>query len=202
VLGTKLVSGQINQRELKVITRELGLVLKAGTPGDVVELGCYVGTTSLFLQHLLKNTSKTLHVYDSFQGLPQKSPQDTSPAGEQFKAGELAATKTQLINNFRHAGLPLPVIHKAWFEDLKPTDLPHKICFAFLDGDFYRSILTSLRLVWPKLQPGATVIIDDYQTSALPGVHRAVTEWAQGHAYSLQAEATLAILKPTKQKPS
>lgn len=194
--GTKLVSDQINKRELDVILRELDLVLKSGCIGDVVELGCYVGTASLFLQRRLRQTSTTLHVYDSFQGLPSKSPQDHSPAGEQFKAGELVATKAQLIKNFRQAGLPLPVIHKGWFEDFTPDDVPNQICFAFLDGDFYRSILTSLHLVWPRLQPGAVVIVDDYQTESLPGVRRALEEWSQDHHFSLRIEASLAIIKP------
>ena len=194
--GTKLISDQINQREIQAIIRELRTVLASETSGDIVEFGCYVCTTSLFLQREILGTDKTLHVYDSFQGLPEKSPQDSSPAGEQFKMGELVATKNQFIKNFQRAHLPLPIIHKAWFDELTTGDLPEKICFAFLDGDFYRSILTSLRLIWPRLQPRAVVIIDDYQTEALPGVKRAIDEWSQNHRFTVRVEASLAILKP------
>lgn len=199
ILDYPIVSDQINRQELAVIVRECQKVLAAGVPGDVVELGCYVGTTSLFLQRLLRAdaTGKTLHVYDSFAGLPDKLPQDASPAGEQFKGGELVAAKAQLINHFKHAGLPLPVIHKAWFEDLTVQDTPDAISFAFLDGDFYSSILASLAVVWPKLQPGSIVIIDDYQTEALPGVAQALKEWSRDHSFSLKVEASLAIVTPT-----
>lgn len=200
ILDYPIVSDQITRQELAVIVRELHHVLAAGVPGDVVELGCYVGTTSLFLQRILRadGTGKMLHVYDSFAGLPDKSPQDASPAGEQFKGGELAASKAQLIKHFKQAGLPLPVIHKAWFEDLTVQDTPARICFAFLDGDFYSSIMASLKVVWPKLQPGAVLVIDDYQTEALPGVRQALKEWSRDHSFTLQVEASLAIVKPTR----
>ena len=190
-----IVSDQMGKEELRVIVRELQKVL--GVRGDVVEFGCYVGTTSLFLQRTLTDVDKKLHVYDSFAGLPQKTGQDQSPSGEQFKQGELAATKAQLITNFKRAHLPLPVIHKGWFADVAPQDLPDTICFAYLDGDFYDSILDSLRLVWPKLQPGATVIVDDYRHEALPGTQKAVDHWLATHKARLQIEASLAILKPT-----
>jgi O-methyltransferase len=200
ILDYPIVSDQITPQELAVIVRECQKVLAAGVPGDIVELGCYVGTTSLFLQRLLKanGTGKVLHVYDSFADLPDKLPQDASPAGEQFKGGELVATKAQFIKHFKQAGLPLPVIHKAWFEDLTIQDTPQTISFAFLDGDFYSSILASLKVVWPKLQPGAVVVIDDYQTEALPGVRQALKEWSRDHSFTLQVEASLAIVRPIR----
>jgi O-methyltransferase len=193
-----IVSNQVNHAELRVILRELEKVLKKGVDGDVVELGCYVGTTSLFLQRMLRGTSKTLHVYDSFAGLPPKVAADASPAGEQFKQGELTASKAQLIKHFKQAGLPLPVIHKCWFEELTLADTPDTISFAFLDGDFYTSILASLKVVWPKLAPGAVIVIDDYQTEALPGVRQALKEWSRDHSFTVRAEASLAIVVPTR----
>jgi O-methyltransferase len=189
-----IVSDQVDRAELRVILRELEKVVKKGVDGDVVELGCYVGTTSLFLQRLLRNTQKTLHVYDSFAGLPPKVAADASPAGEQFKQGELTASKAQLIKYFKQAGLPLPVIHKCWFEELTVADTPEKISFAFLDGDFYTSILASLKVVWPKLTPGAVILIDDYHTEALPGVRQALKEWSRDHSFTVRTEASLAII--------
>lgn len=191
-----IVSDQIDAKELAVILRECQKVLNNRVEGDIIELGCYVGTTSLFLQRqrLEYAPNKALHVYDSFAGLPTKTNQDQSPAGEQFVAGELLATKAQLIRNFKQAHLPLPIIHKGWFSDLTTDDLPPKICFAFLDGDFYSSIMDSLKVIWPKLQQGAVVVVDDYQTEALPGVRQAIKEWSINHSFTVRVEASLAIL--------
>jgi O-methyltransferase len=62
-------------------------------------------------------------------------------------------------------------------------DVPRPIAFAFLDNDFYESIMCSLRLVWPQLSPGAVVVIDDYQRSTLPEVERAVHDFFQHKSY-------------------
>lgn len=193
--GHPIISDQVNKVELAVILRELQQVLNQKIEGNVVELGCHVGATSLFLQRTLANTGKTLHVYDSFEGLPVKTAADESLLGAQYKQGELTATKAEFIKHFKQAGLPLPVIHKGWFKDLKPKDLPGKICFAYLDGDFYESIRDSLGVVWPKLAPGAVIIVDDYQHEALPGARRAVDQWLQGHTATLRAEQSLAIIR-------
>lgn len=115
-------------------------------------------------------------------------------AGEQFKAGELFATKKQLIANFKKAGLQLPVIHKAWFSDLKDQEIPTDIAFAFLDGDYYESIRDSFRLITPKLTKGAVIVVDDYASDALPGAARATNEWVNSHACRLKVEASLAII--------
>lgn len=192
-----LVSDQIEYPELAVIVRELQRVLDNHVPGHVVELGCYVGTTSLFLQRVLSAqvSDRTLHVYDSFAGLPQKQAPDHSPVGEQFTAGQLNAKKSTLITHFKHAGLPLPTIHKGWFEELSPADIPQPIAFAFLDGDFFRSIQTSLALITPKLTAGATIVIDDYQSESLPGTKHAVDDWAQAKGLPVRVEQSLAIVQ-------
>jgi len=185
---------QFDDRELGVLLRELSAVLGSQIPGDVVELGCYKGMTSLGIQRLLKGTGKKLFLYDSFEGLPEKLAQDQSPAGMQFKAGELPASKREVVGLFKKSGMPMPVIKKAWFSDLTSNDLPGHIAFAFLDGDYYESITDSLKLVWPKLSQDAVVVVDDYQNEALPGAQKAVDEWLQLHPASLRVQASLAVL--------
>lgn len=149
--------------------------------GDFVEFGCYKGDTSLLLANLIKNTAKTLYLYDSFEGLPVKSPKDQSPLGENFTPGALFVTKRELKLRFLRANLRLPIIKKAWFSDLVPSDLPDQISFAFLDGDFYESIKASLELITPHLVQNAIILIHDYQNLALPGVKAATDEWLKSH---------------------
>lgn len=190
-----LLSDQVDETEVVIITRELEKTLASKIIGEVVEFGCYIGTTSVYLAGLLKNTDKKLYLYDSFEGLPKKSKEDASPAGTTFIEGELLATRSDLIKNFKRANLKMPIIKKAWFHDLKNKDLPNNICFAFLDGDFYDSIMDSLKLIWPKLTRGSTVIIDDYMNEQLPGVAKAIDLWQKAHPFKLQVEHSLAIIK-------
>lgn len=194
-----IISDQITPDRLRVVLRNFEQVLKQGTKGDIVEFGCYIGTTSLYLRRMLdayqQSEGRALHVYDSFAGLPVKSIHDNSSVGDQFKEGELSVSKKQLLHEFHKAHLQPPSVHKAWFNELTPSDLPDQVAFAFLDGDFYDSIMDSLKLVWPALSPQAVVTVDDFGREALPGAERAVRDFLQGKDIHLHAEHHIAVIK-------
>lgn len=162
--------------------------------GDFVELGCYKGDTSLMLAEVVRGSGKRLWIYDSFEGLPEKKEQDYSEIGKDFQAGELYVSKREVKERFLRAGLAVPVIKKAWFSELTDADLPEKIAFAFLDGDFYESIRDSLRLVGAKMVLSGVIVVHDYANEALPGVRRAVDEWLRGKDYkNIQKESLVEI---------
>lgn len=197
--GYPIISDQISREGLDVVWQQLARVLSDDVPGDVVELGCYVGTTSLFIRRLLDDTEQTgiraFHVYDSFEGLPAKGIQDTNAAGVDFEAGKLFVSKKAFVEQFVSAHLVPPVIHKGWFEDIAPEDIPEQIAFAFLDGDFYSSIMSSLRLVYPRMAPGGRILIDDYQHETLPGVEQAIHDFFQGKPLKLRSAQQIAIIE-------
>lgn len=178
-------------RNDQVSEKETGKILELArkcleVEGDFVEMGCYKGDTSLLLADILKNFDKKLWIYDSFEGLPEKSAFDESALGVDFRGGELLVTKREVKLRFLKAGLPVPVIKKAWFSDLTGEDLPEKIAFAFLDGDFYESIRDSLKLVTPRMVKGGILVVHDYTNLALPGVARAADEWRQGGEFGFE----------------
>ncbi|HSX33403.1 MAG TPA: TylF/MycF/NovP-related O-methyltransferase [Candidatus Saccharimonadales bacterium] len=233
--GHPLISDQVSAQDVRLILTELEKTLRAGTPGDIVEFGCYIGTTSLFIRRALDVFTQAqgrrawgdprgaersehrggslarqdpdsqpspsprepaFHVYDSFAGLPQKAKQDQSAAGVDFRPGELAVSKKALLAAFQTAHLQPPIIHKAWFHDLTADNVPAQIAFAFLDGDFYDSIMDSLKLVWPRMSPGGRVLIDDYQREALPGVTAAVHDFFRGQPpANLRVAHNIAIIE-------
>ena len=162
--------------------------------GDFVELGCYKGDTSLLLAEVLKGTEKKLWIYDSFEGLPEKSEADESALGMNFKGGELYVTKREVKERFLRAGLSVPVIKKAWFSELTGKDLPEEVALAFLDGDFYESIRDSLKLVESKMAEGGIIVVHDYQNPALPGVAKAVEEWAREQKKTIKTYQSMAII--------
>lgn len=166
-----------------------------GVEGDFVELGCYKGDTSLLLADILRGSEKKLWLYDSFEGLPEKGEADVSVAGENFKGGELLVTKREVKERFLRAGLPVPIIKKAWFKDLGEADLPREIAFAFLDGDFYESIKDSLKLVEQKMMKGGAIVVHDYNSLELPGVAKAVDEWLRGKKLVPVVYQSMAIIK-------
>ena len=213
---------QVSEGETKEIVRLAREQL--AVPGDFVEMGCYRGDTSLLLAEVLQrgirsrlemlvvekpveklvedlvenpveNSEKRLWIYDSFEGLPEKGEADKSVVGEEFRCGELVVTKREVKERFLRAGLKLPVIKKAWFSELTDADMPEKVAFAFLDGDFYESIRDSLGLVGPRMAREGVIIVHDYNNPALPGVAKAVDEWNAKSEWVLERFETMAILR-------
>ena len=205
---------QVTARETEILLQELKKTLNNNVPGDVVEFGSYKADTSVLYQKLLESmghggafqpenqaaqaSQKMLWLYDSFEGLPAKTREDNSAAGDAFQAGELLVTKREVIEKFKKMGLKLPKIKKAFFDDLDIIyDIPEKISYAFLDGDLYQSIKTSLRLVAEKMSQGGVIIVHDYNNPELPGSSRAVDEWLKAHqakVASFRVAETLAII--------
>jgi len=189
--------------------------------GDFVEMGCYKGDTSLILAEILQHNAisfqkkrgfntgnrvnvvensvekyvKKLWIYDSFQGLPEKTIEDEAGSGTNFQRGELFVSKKEVKARFLRAGLKVPMIKKAWFNELKEEDLPDKIAFAFLDGDFYESIRDSLRLIEGKISERGIIVVHDYTNEALPGVAKAVDEWTKGKDKQITKFQSMAIIR-------
>ncbi len=195
-----LISDQVKKSEIKIILECVSEVLEQNIAGDIVEMGCYKGTTSLFIARLLKElkSNKKLYLYDSFMGLPARTSQDGDIIGAEFKAGELRASKRELIRNFKHANLVLPVIKKAWFSELTAKDLPKTISLAYFDGDFYESIKDSFAVCIDKFSSGSIIVVDDYTNTHLIGARQAVDEWVKSNhsnIESVKVAESLAIIK-------
>ncbi len=193
---------QVSDKETAIILELAQTILSNSSisQSDFCEFGCYRGDTSLQLERLIeKSTSKSrLWIYDSFSGLPAKTKEDASVAGDNFRSGELFVTKKEVIERFKKAGLKTPHVKKAFFSQLDSSpespDLPRHISFAFLDGDLYQSIKTSLALVTPRMVTGGIVIVHDYNNPQLPGVSRAVDEWSK-NSLPIRVRETLAIIR-------
>ena len=186
---------QIPNRETKLLLDELEQCLDL--PGDIVEFGCYEGDTSILLADAIReNPDKWLYLYDSFEGLPNKTAEDNSADGWRFKPGELKASPDTVRHKFKKYALPEPVITKGWFNELTDSDLPGEIAFALLDGDFYESIKTSFTLVAPRMTSGGIIVVHDYRNAELPGAGLAVNEFLEQHSdeYDFRIASTRAIL--------
>jgi len=160
--------------------------------GAVVEFGCYRGYSALLMA---KSCDREIHVYDSFEGLPEKGEQDVALDeatmrkcdrldNKRVGKGWFASKESELHDLFASYEVTRPVVHKGWFEELDHTDIPEKIAFAHIDGDFYSSTLAALKLVYPRLSSGGIIVIDDYcdptiheRQNQFPGVKRACDDF-------------------------
>lgn len=174
-----IISGMMSYWELVGVLKNLKIVLDNNIEGDVVELGCNIGTTTMYIRKLLSvyKSNKKLHVYDSWEGLPSKHEKDTSIVPSKVNKGACKTEKTQFISTFLTRNLELPVIHSGWFSEIPDEQYPEKICFAFFDGDFYTSIVDSFNKTFHKVQPGGMIIVDDCGWDVLPGVELACNDF-------------------------
>jgi len=142
-------------------------------PGAVVEFGAAFGNMSRLFSAF---TDKTVHIYDSFKGLPPKTTFDgDSPNYVEGTFRE--ANIPTLLDRFSRHGVKLPTLHPGFFEDLSPDDMPAAISFVHFDGDFYTSTKAALKLAYPRMSPGAVWIAHDYNFEPLPGVKKAMLEF-------------------------
>lgn len=171
-------AGMISSEQIDNLILYLNDVIDNNIEGDVVEFGCYVGESSKFLQKTIsyKESDKKLYVYDSFEGLPNLGKHEE---GTGWRAGTLRTTEEILKSNFINNKLQIPIITKGWFKDIDEKNIPEKISFAFLDGDFYSSIYESLEKVYDKVTDGGYILFHDYERFDLPGVKQAIVDFFQ-----------------------
>jgi len=75
------------------------------------------------------------------------------------------------------------------------THLPERICLLRLDTDFHESTAVELEVLWPRLQPGSLLYVDDYFSHG--GARVAVDEWLERHDWTNHARS----LSTTKDHP-
>jgi O-methyltransferase len=147
----------------------------ASVEGDVIECGVYRGGTARLFADLLKTSgsSKTLHLFDTFAGIPERtSGQDVHAVGD-FSDTSIDGVRARLSD------FPAAKFHPGYIPDTF-AELPNgSFCFAHVDVDQYETTREATRYVYPRLNPGGFLVFDDYGFASCPGVRNAVdTEFA------------------------
>jgi Macrocin-O-methyltransferase (TylF) len=161
-------------------------VLARGVPGDLIETGVWRGGAAILMRAILKAhevTDRCVWAADSFAGLPPPNPAvypaDAGLTFNQFR--ELAVPLEEVQENFRRYGLLDDQVRflKGWFRDTLPTAPVRRLALVRLDGDLYESTMDSLSNLYPKLEVGGYVIIDDYHDIA--ACRQAVLDYRAQH---------------------
>lgn len=168
-LGEHCVSqGCINLPQAINLWWALNHVLWANVPGDIIEVGCLSGRTAAMLKKTILEftalTDRQLFLYDSFEGLSDPTVEDGQIP---FDPKAFKTTHDEVRRRFDEFGLPHPFIVAGWVHDTLPYTLPDCIAFAHIDLDLYAPTKHALECVYPRLSPGAIVVVDDYCDPAL-----------------------------------
>lgn len=139
----------------------------ADLPGDVADLGTYLGGTALVLRRLAPE--RHLHLFDTWEGNPYDDELCHHKKGE-WKA-DLAGCKEvvgQGDKTYYHPGVFPYSQHN--------VDDDSDFCFVYVDMDTYQATKDAIRFFWPRLVSGGKLVLDDYNWPACAGVKKAVDE--------------------------
>jgi O-methyltransferase len=163
----------IGLRRMENIQHCVETVIREGVPGDLIETGVWRGGATIFMRGVLKSyedTSRTVWVADSFQGLPPPDPaRFPADSGDTLhKMGGLAVGVEQVKHNFERYHLLDDHVRflVGWFKDTLPSAPIEKLAVMRLDGDMYESTVQAIEPLYPKLAPGGFCIVDDYGSHA------------------------------------
>ena len=168
-------------------------VVRQRIPGEVVECGVWRGgsmqAVALTLLEL-DETTRELHLFDTFEGMPPPSDEDTrTEHGETVAAADLLAASPResrmwavadlddVRAGMAETGYPAERIcyHPGLVEETTPGEAPETIALLRLDTDWYESTRHELDHLYDRLSPGGVLIIDDYRD--WDGARKAVDEW-------------------------
>jgi O-methyltransferase len=156
--------------------------LADNVPGDVIETGVWRGGACIFMRGVLAAhdvTDRKVWVADSFKGLPEDDGRDPGDIFHTYEA--LAVDLDTVRRNFERYGLldDQVVFLEGWFKDTLPDAPIEHLAVVRLDGDMYGSTWDAIDALYPKLEPGGFLIVDDY--GAVEGCRRAITDYREAH---------------------
>ncbi len=142
-----------------------------GLDGQYAEIGVYKGGTAKILATVLEGMHKDLHLFDTFEGMPE-----TDARRDLHHKGDFADTSLESVQRIVGSA---PSIHyyKGFFPATAGPIRPHRFSFVHIDVDIYQSVLDSCEFFYTRMTPGGIMLFDDYGFESCPGAKQAVDEF-------------------------
>ena len=135
--------------------------------GDIAEVGVYKGGSAKLIRQA---TKKPLHLFDTFEGLPEPSKHDKlKHRGKGVYSCSFESVKNYLKNYSNIS------FYKGVFPYTAELVKNKKFSFVHLDVDLYESTLNCLKFFYPRMSEGGVIISHDYPRTE--GVKEAFDEF-------------------------
>lgn len=167
---------------------------KHAIEGAIVECGVWKGGSMMAVAETLTrsgNLNRELYLYDTFEGMSEPTAHDKTFFGAD--AAEILESDTNKERNLVWAYSSLETVQqgmastrypqnkiryvKGKVEDTIPVTLPGKIALLRLDTDWYESTLHEMIHLFPLLEKGGVLLLDDY--GHWEGARKAVDEYIE-----------------------
>jgi O-methyltransferase len=171
------IRGAWRYADLTWLTRQV-----ASVEGDFAEIGVYRGRAFRRLAPLARRQGKLAHAFDSFVGLDEPGALDTPefPKGR-FGVGGVEAFAARM-DRYRVARSSYQ-LHAGYIPDCF-ADVPasFRLSFAVLDVDHYEPTVEALDWLWPRLNLGGLLALDDFLPEYEILATRAIKEFLRARA--------------------
>jgi len=169
-------------------------LVKAEVPGAFVECGVWKGGATMLMALTLMKMSaadRQLYLFDTFQGMTPPTEKDAvawsgqpvqekwaeDQRGEKNNFGWWAVSRQEVLKNLGSTGYPEELVTAVEGDVVStiPAQSPGKIALLRLDTDWYESTLHELQHLYPCVQRGGVLLLDDY--GHFTGARKAVDEY-------------------------
>lgn len=140
------------------------VIQTAGIPGDILECGSYKGGSGILMALLVKELGldKKIHLFDSFEGLPEPHAKDKG-----YRKGQFKSDYDKLSQVVERLGLQdYVILHRGWFDTTIPEyvleNSSKPISLFHIDCDLYNSTMACFPDIYPIVALGGAVVLDDY----------------------------------------
>jgi O-methyltransferase len=173
---------QTSRERIVTLVDAVQYVIRRGILGDLVECGVWRGGSSMAIAIALLElgaSDRRLWLYDTFTKMPPAGPRDRDYAGRSMIGEEPwpSSSVQEVQASIRSTGYPAEHVRyvEGLVEQTIPKNAPDRIALLRLDTDWYSSTRHELEHLYPRLEPGGVLIIDDYGHFA--GAREAVDDY-------------------------
>ena len=142
-------------------------VAQRAVGGIMAEVGVFQGCSAKLIS--LGGQPDELHLFDTFEGLPEPDRAEHTSMRRGHYAASLEAVRAYLH------GRPNLVFHKGLFTGDAVSCADRRFSLVHLDVDLKDGTLACLRFFYPRMLPGGVIVSHDY--SYLAGVREAFDEF-------------------------
>ena len=139
--------------------------------GEFAEIGVYKGGTAKLMAKTIEATGKVIHLFDTFEGMPETDPDKDHHLKGDFDDTSLAQVKKSLdgCGNVR--------FYPGYFPATAGPIKDLSFSLAHIDVDIYQSVRDCCDFFYPRMTRGGLMVFDDYGFESCPGAKAAVDEF-------------------------
>lgn len=139
--------------------------------GDVAEIGVYKGGTAKLLAKVFEASGKTIHLFDTFSGMPQ-----TDSNKDHHKSGDFSDTSLESVKAYLRDSQNVRFYPGVFPDTASPIE-DKNFCLVHVDVDIFQSVLDCCKFFYPRVEKSGIMLFDDYGFLSCPGAKIAVDEF-------------------------